>query len=78
MNWRFSELVVVLALSVALVMPVAAQADSPYDKLDKGPKVGAAIPQPFEAQDQNGTTQNFASLSGKRGLVLLFSRSLSW
>ncbi len=75
---RFRGLFAVLALAAALAVPMAAQADSAYDKLDKGPKVGATIPQPFEATDQNGTTQNYASLSGKRGLVLLFSRSLSW
>ena len=44
-----------------------------YDTLDKGPKVGAAIPQPLKAADQNGTARDFASLTGKRGLILLFS-----
>mgnify|MGYP000312535212 CR=1 FL=1 len=62
-----------------LSAPLVARADtSAYDKLDKGPKVGATIPQPFQATDQNGQVRDFASLTGKRGLVLLFSRSLSW
>jgi cytochrome oxidase Cu insertion factor (SCO1/SenC/PrrC family) len=62
-----------------LAAPAAAWAQAnAYDKLDKGPKVGAAIPQPFQATDQNGQLRDFASLTGKRGLVLLFSRSLSW
>jgi len=78
MYLRFRGLFAVLALAAALVVPIAAQADSAYDKLDKGPKVGAKIPQPFTAVDQTGQVRNFASLSGKRGLVLLFSRSLSW
>lgn len=78
MYLRFRGLFAVLALVAALAVPMAAQADSAYDKLDKGPKVGATIPQPFEALDQNDTARNFASLSGERGMVLLFSRSLSW
>lgn len=78
MYLRFRGLFAVLALVDAFAVPMAAQADSAYDKLDKGPKVGATIPQPFEAVDQNDTARNFVSISGKRGLVLLFFRSLSW
>jgi hypothetical protein len=66
-------------LGALLAMPLAAQAaGSDYDKLDKGPKIGAAIPQPLKAADQNGTGQDFASLRGDRGLIVLFSRSLDW
>jgi hypothetical protein len=36
------------------------------------------IPQPLAARDQNGKAQDFASLTGARGLVLLFARSLNW
>lgn len=42
-----------------------------------GPEVGARIPA-FEAQDQNGKTQTFASLKGPKGLVLMFVRSADW
>ena len=38
---------------------------------------GATIPL-LDAPDQNGTSQNLASLSGTRGLVLLFNRSFDW
>jgi len=66
-------------LGALLAFPLTAQAaGSEYDKLDKGPKVGAAIPQPLTANDQNGNQRSFASLAGKRGTVLLFARSLNW
>jgi len=62
-----------------LSLPLLAHAaDSAYDKLDKGPKVGAALPHSLAAEDQNGRAQDFASLKGTRGLILLFSRSLNW
>ncbi|MEM9682309.1 MAG: hypothetical protein AAF942_03505 [Pseudomonadota bacterium] len=61
-----------------MLAPAAIAADAAYDKLDKGPKVGAAIPQPLDASDQNGTKQGFSSLVGDRGLVILFSRSFDW
>jgi peroxiredoxin len=38
---------------------------------------GAAIPR-FELQDQSGKTQNFDSLKGANGLLLIFSRSADW
>ena len=56
----------------------ASAAGGDHDALDKGPRVGAAIPQPLTAKDQTGKTRDFASLTGKRGLILLFSRSLGW
>ena len=42
-----------------------------------GPDVGARIPG-FEAPDQNGKAQTFASLKGPKGLVLMFVRSADW
>jgi hypothetical protein len=69
----------VAIVAAFLSLPLSAQAaESAYDKLDKGPKVGAALPHSLSATDQNGRTQDFASLNGTRGLVLLFSRSLNW
>jgi len=56
----------------------AQAANSDRDKLDKGPKVGTAIPRPLAAVDQNGAAQDFASLKGPRGLILLFARSFKW
>ena len=42
-----------------------------------GPDIGARIPA-FEAPDQNGKVQAFASLKGPKGLVLMFVRSADW
>ena len=44
----------------------------------RGPEVGSEIPHSLAAVDQNGRQQDFQSLKGKRGLLLLFSRSLDW
>ena len=45
--------------------------------LKTGPEIGARIPD-FEAADQNGQRQTFASLRGPKGLVLMFVRSADW
>lgn len=42
-----------------------------------GPEVGSRIPD-FSAVDQNGKTQDFASLRGPHGLLLMFIRSADW
>ena len=39
--------------------------------------MGQALPS-FEAPDQHGRLQTFASLRGPRGLVLNFNRSAVW
>lgn len=66
-------------VAAALWQAVPAQAAGrANDTLDMGPKVGAMIPSPLAATDQDGNSQDFASLTGARGLVLLFARSLDW
>ncbi len=42
-----------------------------------GPEVGARIPD-FEAVDLNGKRQTFATLTGPKGLLLVFARSADW
>jgi hypothetical protein len=42
-----------------------------------GPAVGDHIPD-FQATDQDGQVQTFASLRGPNGLVLMFIRSADW
>ena len=77
----FDVRAVLQVATVALLLwPVtpAQAAGSLRDKLALGPKVGAVIPQPLAANDQHGEAQDFASLRGPRGLILLFARSLSW
>lgn len=79
---KYSGITAVLraALVAALfAMPVAARAGGgDYDGLDKGPRIGAMIPLPLAAMDQLGKARDFGSLRGRRGLILLFSRSLGW
>ncbi|NNE83569.1 MAG: hypothetical protein HKN28_06330 [Alphaproteobacteria bacterium] len=67
----------VIALALALPQP-SAMAAGELDTLDKGPAVGTQIPDPFMAPDQNNKIRDFSSLTGKNGLIVLFSRSFEW
>ena len=71
---RFSS---AIFLALVLVAAPAGAADR-YDMLPKGPRVGVAIPHTLAANDQNGQHRDFKSLARRRGLILLFSRSLDW
>lgn len=42
-----------------------------------GPDPGATIPK-FELQDQNGKLQNFQSIAGPKGALIVFYRSADW
>jgi len=66
------------ALVVCLLPLGAAAAGVSFDNLRQGPKVGAKVPHGLAAPDQNGVKQDFRSLRRKRGLILLFTRSLDW
>jgi len=76
MNFRSAALLGLLLAATLFAGPAAAA--SALDALDKGPKVGATIPMPLAANDQNGKAQSFTSLTGERGLILLFNRSFDW
>ena len=43
-----------------------------------GVSVGDKIPHTLESLDQNGEAQNFESVKGEKGAVLVFVRSLDW
>ena len=45
---------------------------------EPGPPVGAEIPRDFSARDQYDRLQDFRSLARRRGLVIMFTRSLDW
>ena len=63
----------------ALAVPVGgAQAAGAIDTLKQGPKVGSQIPHSLKVRDQNNQYQDFKSLARRRGLIVLFSRSLDW
>jgi cytochrome oxidase Cu insertion factor (SCO1/SenC/PrrC family) len=63
---------VVLSITLA-----AAQAPAPAPKIQTGPEVGSVLPN-FEAPDQQGKTQTLATLTGPKGLMLVFFRSADW
>jgi len=43
-----------------------------------GPSLGTVFPHSLETLDKNNTTRNFESLSGEKGIALVFIRSLDW
>jgi hypothetical protein len=66
-------------VALALTLPLhGAFAAGDLDTLDKGPAVGSSIPHQFNAPDQNNEIRDFSSLTGKNGLIVLFSRSFDW
>lgn len=67
-------LTVVLALTTH---GFAQQAAPAVDTSTLGPQVGSTVP-PFSGVDQFGRTQSLATLSGPKGLMLVFSRSADW
>lgn len=66
-----------LALALALVSPLPAAAGE-HDRADRGPEVGAPIPHSLRALDQQGRYRDFKALARRRGLIILFARSLDW
>jgi len=75
MNRTFKILPAELALTLSFGQVTPSDA---VDELTIGPKVGSALPHTLKAQDQNRQYRNFTSLAQKRGLIVMFSRSLDW
>ncbi len=50
-------------------------ADAPI--AERGPRVGDTIP-PFDAPDQFGRRQTFATIRGPAGALVVFIRSTDW
>lgn len=65
------------AVTLALAFPFPAAAGE-HDRPDRGPEVGAPIPHSLRALDQEGRYRDFHALSRRRGLIILFARSLDW
>lgn len=85
MNWKsflrrdtgrraFGALALALAVGFASAPGYAAEPD----EVKAGPKVGAKIPHDLSTLDQDGQHRDFKSLAHKRGLMILFSRSVDW
>ncbi len=64
-------------VSVATAVGGAQQPAAAVDTSKLGPQVGATVPA-FSGTDQFGKPQSLASLSGPKGLMLVFSRSADW
>ena len=65
------------ALLAVLSVPEARAAGAVDERLD-GPPAGTQVGALVAATDQTGAARDFGSLRGKKGLVLLFSRSFDW
>ena len=61
----------ILILSLLLLLPAAAE---PGGHLQPT----RPLPAPLEGVDQFGKNQNFKSLTGKQGLILVVFRSADW
>jgi hypothetical protein len=83
LEWRvdlkqvLSAGVLVTVVSMAIAGAEAQQPAPPVVTATVGPQVGATVP-PLSGVDQFGKAQTLASLSGPKGLMLVFSRSADW
>ena len=75
---RLKGFLPVLVLGAGLVLGTTAVQAAGDALADRGPKVGAVIPHMLKTVDHQNQNQDFKSLARKRGLVILFSRSLNW
>ena len=64
-------------LLAGLLMPGAARAQV-GDAVRAGVQVGTPLPHDLKVPDQSNQVQSFTTLKKNRGLILIFSRSLSW
>ena len=73
-----------MLLGIALVALAPVHAAPPalaagaVDQRSDGPAVGARVGALLAARDHEGAARDFASLRGKNGLIVLFSRSFHW
>jgi hypothetical protein len=76
-NVKRSLLAVAFGVLVTAVPGRAQQPAPVVDTAKLGPQVGTTVP-PVAGTDQFGKAQTLASLSGPKGLMLVFSRSADW
>lgn len=69
--------ILILSFVVLLGSLLSAQAPPLPDVERFGPQVGETVPD-FALVDQQGDTRDLASLMGRNGLMLVFSRSADW
>lgn len=66
-----------MILLAGLFWPGAAHAQV-QDAVRAGVQVGTPLPHDLKVPDQSNQVQGFTTLKKNRGLILIFSRSLSW
>ena len=66
-----------LLCALVALAPPALAADAVDERLD-GPAAGTSVGPLIVAKDHTGAARDFRSLRGKKGLILLFSRSFDW
>ena len=59
------------------LLGVLMAAMAPAEHVPSGPAVGSVVPA-FEVADLNGKPQTLATLTGPKGLLLVFFRSADW
>ena len=67
----------ILAQGQSSAPDASSQRGATTSAITSGPEVGQKIP-PFRARDQFGRWQDFNSLRGPKGAVILFNRSADW
>ncbi|MEP4379509.1 MAG: hypothetical protein ABJ215_01890 [Alphaproteobacteria bacterium] len=72
--WISALAVILLA---GFLWPNAANAQV-VDAVRAGVQVGTPLPHDLTVPDQSNQVQSFVTLKKNRGLILIFSRSLSW
>jgi len=65
-----------MLLGLALLQAPLPNTDNP-DPAGLGPQIGHVLPA-FSLEDQHGAWRDLASLTGPKGLVLVFFRSADW
>lgn len=68
---------ILVALLAGLAWPAPGHAQV-RDAVRAGVQVGAPLPHDLAVPDQSNQVQSFVTLKKNRGLILIFSRSLSW
>lgn len=74
----FMKAVLIATIAVGILWQAAVSPAQAGDAVRQGIQVGTAIPHQLEVPDQTNQVQSFVTLKKNRGLILIFSRSLSW
>ncbi len=77
-GWLLTGVVLALVAAGGSLPSTATRAAGAVDALAQGPRPSTALGAFVRAKDHGGNDRDFRSLRGKRGLILIFSRSFDW